>query len=140
MHRVIQPFALGLFISTHSSKQVPVHHNLRVFELNVHLNWALLSFVLGYLLSFLFSGRTWIYEYVLDVSLDVDPPHDVLIDLSDFDKLLHLRLVLLHQLFQLIIFLFVLCFSLSNDFLVFFALSLNNCLQLFDFLLVLLPD
>jgi hypothetical protein len=67
-----------------------VHHNLWVFELNVHLNRALLSFVLGYLFSSLFSGRTGINEYIVDVSLDVYPPHDILIDLCDFDKLFHL--------------------------------------------------
>jgi hypothetical protein len=34
----------------------------------------------------------------------------------------------------------VLCFILSNNFLLFFSFSLNDSLQLFDFLLVLLSD
>ena len=117
-----------------------MHYNFRVFELNVHLNRTLLSFLLAYLLSFFFSSRIWIYENTVDISLDVDSSHDILIYLRDFDKSLHLWFVLLHELLQLIIFLFVLCFIFSNYLIVIFSFCLNNSLQLFDFLLVLLYD
>ncbi len=138
MHRTIQLFPFRLFIFTHPSKQVFLDNDLlMIFELNMHLNRALFSFLFHWLFNLFFSrSGISINQNVVDVSFDIDSPHKILVDLCYFDIGFHLLLVLIYQLLQLIVLPFMLSIFLGNDFLVLFPLQINDTLKFFDFMLI----
>ena len=147
MHRSVQLLSLQLFIYILVLKHpISVRCNLRrlVSHLNVNLHRTALSFsslpLSGFFLCriFVVVSSHGIYLDVIDVTLNVDATHHVLILLGNLDILLHLPSVLVHQLFQLIILLLMISLTLSNCLFLFLSFLSYHALEFFDLTLMCL--